>query len=184
MVQTGETNVPLKLEWQREDERLRSGRVVTSFTSSWVTVSGLVNIVRLRPGGRIRALVCGSDESGYRADLVAEVEYNRVDPFQTVAVDLASPEEAQQKATRAIESHGVVPVDAGSTSQDTARARGGPMASEPLICAQCSEPAPFAPITLTMFDFTQHFHTACWGEFLQSQALAGTELSRVLADDG
>ena len=52
------------------------------------------------------------------------------------------------------------------------------------MCGHCSEPAPSAPITLTMFDFTQHFHTECWGEFLQSQVLAGDERSRALAGDG
>ena len=39
---------------------------------------------------------------------------------------------------------------------------------EPVICARCSEPAPFAPVTLTILGDAEHYHMACWAEFLQT----------------
>lgn len=110
MTLNDEILAPLELEWKTEEfVNKRSGSAYTATESAWVTVSGLENIVRLRPGGRIRAIIGGSPRWGYRVDLIAEVEYGREQPFQTVALDLASMGEAQRQATTAIESLGVVP---------------------------------------------------------------------------
>ena len=49
-----------------------------------------------------------------------------------------------------------------------AHGRGGPAAGEPWTCARCCEPAPFAPVTLTIHGDTKHYHTACWVEFLST----------------
>ena len=42
------------------------------------------------------------------------------------------------------------------------------MTDGPRTCAGCSEPAPFASVTLTILEDTEHYHMACWIEFLQT----------------
>ena len=112
MAQTGEITVLAELEW--ESQELLPGGPGTTLVesrSAWVTVSGLENSVHLRPGGRIHASILGCPRLGYRADLVAEVEYGRVDPFWTVGCDFASMNEARQRATAAIATLGIVAME-------------------------------------------------------------------------
>ena len=86
----------------------RNGSTFTKRTAvRGVAVSGVESRFRLRPGARIRADIAGSEERGYRVDLIAEGEQGSDDPFLTVA-GIRSIEEAQQRAVAAVESLGVV----------------------------------------------------------------------------
>ena len=110
MAQISETPDTLTLEW--ESQHLiskRSGIPFVTADSAWVTVSGLKNRVRLRRGGRIRAVISGCPERGYRADLLGEMEYDKVLPFRTVGCEFTSMEQAQRGAESAIRSYGIIP---------------------------------------------------------------------------
>ena len=73
-----------------------------------VAVSGVENRFRLRPGARIRADIAGTEDRGYRVDLIAETRHGSDEQSWTVASDIPSIEEAEQRAVTAIESFGVV----------------------------------------------------------------------------
>ena len=110
MAQNSEITDTLTLEWERQTLiSKRSGIPLLTADSAWVAVSGLKNRVRLRRCGRIRAVISGCHERGYRADLLGEMEYDKVLPFQTVGCEFASMEQAQRGAESAIMSYGIIP---------------------------------------------------------------------------
>ena len=107
----------LHLDWAQHGERSRSDPRITVHhaRSEQVAVLGLYNIVRLRPGGRIWAIICGCPEWEYRVDLIGELEYNRDGPFLTVGY-FPSMQEAQREAESAMASRGLDPSCAADAS--------------------------------------------------------------------
>ena len=110
MTQISEAPDTLTLGWESQTLiSKQSGIPLLTADSAWVAVSGLKNSVRLRSGGRIRAVISGCPERGYRADLLGEMEYDKVLPFRTVGCEFTSLEQAQRGAESAIMSYGVIP---------------------------------------------------------------------------
>ena len=97
------------LAWDLHSEKSRrSGLTVHRARSEQVAVLGLYNIVRLRPGGRIWAVISGCPEWEYRVDLMGELEYHKDGPVTTVGF-FPSMQEAQVRAESAIASRGLDP---------------------------------------------------------------------------
>ena len=117
MTQTDEVAAPLELKWKSRDLFVHqgSGATFVQHRSAWAIVSGLEDRVRLRPGGRIRAVVGGSPRWGYRLDLLAETTHDRVWPFWALGGGFGSLDEVQRRAMSAIASLGVVAVERSAT---------------------------------------------------------------------
>ena len=108
MTTNSTTAEELWFDWDDEHTvSKRSGKPCISSFSEWISVDGLKNSVLLRKGGRIRALIGGSPHTGFRGDLMGEMEYSTIRSFSTVGVDFPTLTEAKQACEKQMLSYGV-----------------------------------------------------------------------------